>query len=212
MSSWRLAILVVPILVVPAATRAQEAGAAAPVATASATAQPTPPAQPDFGRATKHWNVESLDGALLAMQGWDPVACFPEGGGKAAKGSPKLSAAHGGVTYRFATDANRTLFLADPWRYEPAYGGWCAYAMADGEKVEVDPESFRILDGRLFLFYDGFFGDTRAKWLKDEAGLLKKADAAWPKRSGEANRGDTARSEALRAAAQAEPAPAPAGS
>ncbi len=207
MPLWRLAFLVAPILVPPTATRAQEAGTATPVAAASAAAQP---AQPDYHRATKHWNVESDDGALLAIQGWDPVACFPEGGGKAAKGSPKLSAVHGGVTYRFATGANRKLFLADPWRYEPAYGGWCAYAMADGEKVEVDPESFRILDGRLFLFYDGFFGDTRAKWLKDESGLLKKADTAWPQLSGETNRGDAARTEALRAAAA--PAPAPAGS
>jgi hypothetical protein len=80
--------------------------------------------------------------------------------------------------------------------------------MADGEKVEVDPESFRLLDGRLFLFYDGFFGDTRAKWLKDEAGLLEKADAAWPRLSGEANRGDAARAEALRTAAEATPTPA----
>jgi YHS domain-containing protein len=198
MSLVRLSLLVAWFLVPLSTPQAQAAAGAA--------AQAPPPTQPDFRRATKHWNVESVDGALLALQGWDPVACFPEGGGQSAKGSPKLSAVHGGVTYRFASEEHRTLFLADPWRYEPAYGGWCAYAMADGEKVEVDPESFRVLDGRLFLFYDGFFGDTRAKWLKDEAGLLKKADAAWPRLAGESNRGDAARAEALRAAAEAAPA------
>ncbi len=154
------------------------------------------PAQPDYHRAPQHWNVEADGEVKLAVQGWDPVACFPEGGGKPVEGSAKVSVVHAGVTYRFASEAHRKLFLADPWKYEPAYGGWCAYAMAKGEKVEVDPESFRILDGRLFLFYDGLFADTRKDWLKDEAALLKKADAAWPKLSGETNRGEAARAEA----------------
>ena len=107
----------------------------------------------------------------------------------------------GGITYRFASEEHRKLFVADPWKYEPAYGGWCAFAMAKGEKVDVDPESFRILDGRLFVFYDGLFANTRKSWLEDEAVLLKKADEAWVKLSGERNRGDAARAEAVKAAA-----------
>jgi len=168
--------------------------------------QDTPaPAQPDWHRSPQHWNVEVDGDTRLALQGYDPVAYFPEGGGQPAEGKEKIIAVHGGITYRFAGDAHRKLFVADPWKYEPAYGGWCAYAMAEGEKVDVDPESFRILDGRLFVFYDGLFADTRKKWLADEAALLTKADAAWPKLSGEKNRGDAAR-RAAQAAVEPEPA------
>ena len=209
MSSPRLVLLAFLVVLPFSDLRAQQASGVPGDAAAeqTAAAAPATPAQPDFQRASKTWNVEADDGVLLALQGWDPVACFPEGGGKARKGNGKLGSVHGGVTYRFASEEHRQLFLADPWKYEPAYGGWCAYAMAEGDKVEIDPESFRILDGRLFVFYDGFFGDTRAKWLKDEAALLKRADAAWTRLSGELNRGDAARAEALRAATVA-----PAGS
>jgi len=175
------------------ALRAQQAPATAAPPVAA-------PAQPDWHRAPAQWNVADEDHAKLALQGWDPVAYFPEGGGKPAEGSEKLSVVQGGITYRFASDEHRKLFLADPWKYEPAYGGWCAYAMAKGEKVEVDPESFRILDGRLFVFYDGLFANTRKSWLEDEVALLRKADEAWVKLSGEKNRGDAARAEALKAA------------
>jgi YHS domain-containing protein len=181
-------------VVASAALHAQQA--AAPAETPAAAA----PAQPDFHRAPAQWNVEDEDHAKLALQGWDPVAYFPEGGGKPAEGSEKISVVQGGITYRFASDEHRKLFVADPWKYEPAYGGWCAYAMAKGEKVEVDPESFRILDGRLFVFYDGLFANTRKSWLEGEAALLAKSDAAWVKLSGEKNRGDTARAEAVEAA------------
>lgn len=128
----------------------------------------------------------NLEKGGLALSGYDPVAYFAEGGGKPAKGKKEISSTHRGVTYRFASTAHRDLFLADPERYEPAYGGWCAWAMTDGDQVEVDPESFLIEKGRLLVFYDGFLADTRKKWLKkggDE--LMPRADAAWTKISGE---------------------------
>jgi hypothetical protein len=181
----------------PAASAPSEADAAAAVSAPATSAEPPAPAQPDFRRAPQHANVEVDEDVKLALGGFDPVAYFPEGGGKPAAGLAKLAAVHGGLTYRFASEAHRRLFLADPWTYEPAYGGWCAYAMAEGEKVEVDPESFRVLDGRLFVFYDGLFADTRKSWLKDEARLLPLADAAWTKLSGENSRGDAARRKAL---------------
>lgn len=121
----------------------------------------------------------------LAIDGYDPVAYFPEGGGKPAKGKKELSLTHRGVTYRFANAANRDAFKASPDKYEPAYGGWCAYAMADDRRVEIDPKAFKITDGRLYLFYRDLFTDTRDPWNKDEAGLTAKADAAWKKFSGE---------------------------
>ena len=77
--------------------------------------------------------------------------------------------------------ANRDLFAADPDRYRPAYGGWCAWAMADGGKTQPDPQNFIVTeDGRLFLFFKNFFVDTKAKWQKGDAVALEKgADRNW---------------------------------
>ena len=134
-------------------------------------------------RRVAEWNIGK---EKLAIQGYDPVAYFPEGGGAATKGDESITAEYGGVVYRFASAAHREKFLASPARYEPAHGGWCSYAMLEGDKVQVDPRSFIVKDGRLFLFYKGFLGDTRAKWLKaDHATETKTADAMWKKIRGE---------------------------
>ena len=129
--------------------------------------------------ATKQYNI-SKD--ALAIEGYDPVAYFPEGGGKPLEGDKNISFTHNGVTYRFASKEHLDLFKANPDKYEPAHGGWCTYAMgAKGEKVEIDPESFVVENGRLFLFYKDFFNDTRKKFLADKAKLLAAADANWKK-------------------------------
>ena len=83
-----------------------------------------------------------LDGAL-ALQGYDPVAYFTEG--RARPGKPSVATDFEGVTYRFASAANRDRFLEDPDRYRPAYGGWCAWAMVQGGKTSPDPTHFIIL-------------------------------------------------------------------
>ncbi len=116
----------------------------------------------------------------LALEGYDPVAYFEEGGGEPRVGTSELWAELHGALYRFSSSTNRDLFLANPDRYEPRYGGWCAWAMVDGERVEIDPESFLIEDGGLYLFYDGLFGDTRKLWLeKGGANLRPAADREW---------------------------------
>jgi YHS domain-containing protein len=116
----------------------------------------------------------------LAIQGYDPVAYFTQG--KAVKGTSSNTYTHKSVTYRFASAANRDLFQKNPEKYEPQYGGWCAYAMgATGEKVEIDPETFKVKDGKLFLFYHSFINNTLTKWNGNEATLHKKADANWMK-------------------------------
>ena len=131
------------------------------------------------GAALEHLNLEKSG---LALAGYDPVAYFEEGGGRPAEGQQKLFVSLRGVTYRFRAEKNRESFLLDPEKYEPAYGGWCAFAMAKGEKVEVDPESFLIEDGRLLVFYDGLFADTRKSWLKAGEGKLEPlATGAWSK-------------------------------
>jgi YHS domain-containing protein len=127
-------------------------------------------AQTEPDKRKKQFNLESG----VALQGYDPVAYFTQN--KAVKGTPANTYAHQGVTYRFASTQHLEAFKANPAKYEPAYGGWCAYAMgATGEKVDIDPETFKITDGRLNLFYNKFFNNTLPKWNKDEANLKGKA-------------------------------------
>jgi YHS domain-containing protein len=116
----------------------------------------------------------------VAIQGYDPVAYFKQK--KAVKGKKEFAVSHQGVTYYFANDADKAAFLKNPSGYEPQYGGWCAFAMGDyGEKVEVDPETFKIIDGKLYLFYNKYLNNTLKSWNKDEVSLKKKADTNWNK-------------------------------
>ena len=116
----------------------------------------------------------------VAIQGYDPVAYFTQK--KAVKGKSTIATTYEGVIYNFSTQANKELFEKNPANYEPQYGGWCSYAMgASGEKVEVDPETFKIVDGKLNLFYNAFFNNTLKTWNKDEVNLKKKADSNWKK-------------------------------
>ena len=143
---------------------------------------PVPSAQAEHRAAQKkprdltHFN---LDKKGLALQGYDPVAYFPVGGGRPKRGLETIAATYEGVLYRFASEENKKLFLAAPEKFEPQYGGWCAYAMADKDKVEIDPKSFLVSDGKLYVFFKAWYADTRAKWLKDEQRLKERADGAW---------------------------------
>jgi hypothetical protein len=113
----------------------------------------------------------------LALHGYDAVSYQTAGG--PILGLETLTIFQKGGTYRFATAENKGAFMADPPRYIPAYGGWCAYAMADGDFVDVDPKTFKIVDGKLLLFYNGWLGNTLKKWNMGEASLHAKAEASW---------------------------------
>lgn len=127
------------------------------------------------GKAATH-NLESG----LAIQGYDPVAYFTQQ--KAVKGDKKFAVNASGAIYYFSSQAHKDLFLKNPAAYEPQYGGWCAYAMgATGEKVEIDPETFKILNGKLYLFYHSWTNNTLTKWNKDETNLRARADKSWQK-------------------------------
>jgi YHS domain-containing protein len=116
----------------------------------------------------------------VAIQGYDPVAYFKQG--KAIKGKKELSATYEGVIYQFSSPKNKDFFLKNPASFEAQYGGWCAYAMgSSGEKVEINPETFKIIDGKLYLFYNAYFNNTLKSWNKEEASLKIKADANWKK-------------------------------
>lgn len=124
----------------------------------------------------------NLDKDRLALQGYDPVSYFRDGGPLA--GSDSLTVERDGAIYRFATEANQRDFRESPENYEPAFGGWCAWAMLEGDKVEIDPLSFRIFEGKLLVFYNGFWGDTKEKWQKKakrdtEAKLFETASTEW---------------------------------
>ena len=132
-------------------------------------------AQPD--KRKKEFN---LAGSSLAINGYDPIAYFTQG--KAIKGSAANALVFEGVTYYFSSTQNKETFRNSPTRYEPQYGGWCAYAMGkNGEKVEVDPETFKIVEGKLYLFYNKYFNNTLNSWNKDEISLRSKADQNWQK-------------------------------
>ena len=131
--------------------------------------------QKDSKRVT-HFNIEKS----IAIQGYDPVAYFKQG--KAVKGRKEIAATHEGVVYYFSMAVNKEYFLKNPSKFEPQYGGWCAYAMgATGEKVEINPETFKIVDGKLNLYYNAFFNNTLKSWNKEEVNLKKKADSNWKK-------------------------------
>jgi YHS domain-containing protein len=123
----------------------------------------------------KHFNVKKN----VAIEGYDPVSYFD---GKPMEGDPQIKATHKGVVYQFATQANFKKFKVTPEQYEPAYGGWCAFAMGDtGEKVKVDPETFKILDGKLYLFYNFWGNNTLSDWNKEERKLKEAGDRNWKK-------------------------------
>jgi YHS domain-containing protein len=123
---------------------------------------------------SKHFNLEKG----VAVQGYDPVAYFTQQ--KAVKGNKQFAASAEGILYYFSTAANKDLFIKDYKKYEPQYGGWCAYAMgASNDKVEIDPETFKIKDGKLYLFYHSWINNTLTKWNKDEVSLNAKADKNW---------------------------------
>jgi len=116
----------------------------------------------------------------LAIQGYDPVAYFKQS--KAIKGNPKITYTYTGITYHFSSEENKIAFMEAPQKFEPEYGGWCAYAVGayDG-RVEVDPETFKIANGKLYLFYNFYFTNTLNSWNKDESNLLNKANINWNK-------------------------------
>lgn len=96
------------------------------------------------------------------------------------KGNSKFSVKHSGLILYFISEANKKAFVENPEKYLPEYGGWCAYAMGlNGEKVTVDPFTFKIVDNKLYLFYNFYFNNTLKDWNKDEKNLQRLADYQW---------------------------------
>jgi YHS domain-containing protein len=142
------------------------------VATAQAGLVVTMPAS--AGVPGSHSQV-NLDGNGLALGGYDPVAYFD--GGKPTHGVAGIFASYAGARYLFATAAHRSAFLANPKKYVPEFGGFCAVGMSFGEKVDVDPETGEVVNGKLYLNYNQRALDI---FNKDPSGTITKAESKWP--------------------------------
>ncbi len=112
----------------------------------------------------------------LAVDGHDPVAYFTEG--RPVAGSRALESEYNGATWRFASAANKAAFDAEPARYAPQYGGYCAWAVSEGYTAKGDPANWRIVDSKLYLNYNT---EVQRTWEKDIPGNIGKADGNWPK-------------------------------
>jgi len=121
--------------------------------------------------------VESInkDGKGIALKGYDAVAYFQQN--QPVKGSSQFSFKWMDATWLFSSAANRDRFAADPPRYAPRYGGYCSYAVSQGHTAPIDPEAWRIIDGKLYVNYSK---DVQKTWEKDTKGYIQKADQNWP--------------------------------
>ena len=111
----------------------------------------------------------------VAISGYDLVAYFDEE--KPVKGVPEFRAEFRGSTFQFISAAHRDAFAADPEKFSPQYGGYCAYGTAKGYKAKIDPEAFTVVQGKLYLNYSDA---VQTRWLSDIPGYIEKADANWP--------------------------------
>ncbi|PWS35541.1 YHS domain protein [Falsiroseomonas bella] len=127
---------------------------------------------PQAARAAKP-EINAEDG--LALRGYDAVAYFTQA--RPVRGEARFEAEWGGARWRFADAANRDAFLADPARYAPQFGGYCAWAVAQGYTAPADPLQWRIVEGKLYVNYDA---GVQRRWLRDIPGFITAADRNWP--------------------------------
>lgn len=111
----------------------------------------------------------------VAINGYDPVGYFKQNA--PVEGSDEFTADYEGVKWQFASAENRDLFVSNPEKYAPQYGGYCAYAAANNSLAKTEPEAFTIADGKLYLNYDL---QIRSRWEGDQSANISKADKYWP--------------------------------
>ena len=125
-------------------------------------------------------NNNNIPSTGLALEGYCPVAYFAVN--KPVRGKPEFAADHRGVTYYFVNAEAKSEFEKSPEKYVPAYGGWCAFGMAIGDKFPVDPTNFKIVNGKLNLFLKNQNIDALQLWNSgDESEYVTKATSYWNK-------------------------------
>lgn len=120
----------------------------------------------------------NVDKEGVGLQGYDPVAFFTDG--KPVLGKQEFHSAYHDVTYRFASAEHQQMFEKDAAKYEPQFGGYCAYGVAKGHTAPIKIEAFQIVNGRLLMQYDS---GVRDEFNKDQKGNLDAADKKWPQLS-----------------------------
>lgn len=135
-------------------------------------------AVPQLAQAYDEQSTQALnvDAKGVALKGFDPVSYFSASG--PVQGQAKFSGQHEGATYWFASAANRDAFKGDPAKYAPAFGGFCAMGVALEKKLDVDPQVWRIVDGKLYL---NVHKGAQTRWLDDVKGNLEQAAKNWPR-------------------------------
>lgn len=109
-----------------------------------------------------------------AIRGYDPVAYFNQG--KPVKGNEKLVYSWNNASWYFSSKENLDLFKANPIKYAPQYGGYCAYGLSEGHKAPTDADAWTIENGKLYLNYNT---DVRKMWSKEKKERIEKADKNW---------------------------------
>jgi len=110
-----------------------------------------------------------------AIKGYDTVAYFTQG--EAVKGDDDYSTEYLGATWLFSSQENLDLFVENPEKYAPQYGGYCAYAVSQNQTASIKPDLFTIEDGKLYLNYNSSIND---KWQANREQYIKDADKHWP--------------------------------
>lgn len=128
--------------------------------------------------------VDPIDKNKLANGGYDMVSYFTDNA--AVKGNPQFSLDYHGAKYQFASADHRNLFKAAPEKYLPVCDGYCAWGVAEkGKKVPVNPRTFKVINGKLYLFFNGDFNgtplNTLTEWNKNESQLLSQLPSNWAK-------------------------------
>lgn len=126
-----------------------------------------------------HANTKlNVDDSRVALEGYSPVSYLD--GHVAEQGKPAYRVEHAGVVYYLTNEDQVARFEADPERYQPAFGGWCAFGMSIDQRFRIDPNSFEIADGRLMVFLNDLETDARSLWIQgDPTELTEKAARAW---------------------------------
>ncbi len=126
--------------------------------------------------ATRAQKPEVFSTEEGAIHGYDPVAFFKES--KPVMGKKEFNYSWNNASWYFSAQENLDAFKGDPDRYAPQYGGWCAYGTAEGHKSPSQPETWTIVDNRLYFNYNA---EVKKLWNKNQKGLIEQANRNWPK-------------------------------
>jgi len=132
--------------------------------------------------AQDNYGPINTDDSHIALAGYSPVSYIDLN--LAQRGSRHLKSEYGGMSYYFTSAEQKAKFDANPEKYLPQFGGWCALGVGLGKHFRIDPNKFVVMDGKLYVFLYNIEVDAKGKWVKDPSGWLKKAQKNWKRMHG----------------------------